>query len=351
MAKKNKKGHAGLIIFILILVLAIGGGAGFYFYQRQQPRKAVEQFLDSMQNMDFTTMESMIQSSDLSALDNADIRNTAYTDFFSEINKKMTYKITKNRFDIQNGTASVTAHITYIDGTNIYKATITEFLRQIVSNAYAGNHLSEDETQETLASILNEQAKKVEKDEFSEADITYPLIKTNSGWKIVSLDDETVKIMSANFKSVEDEINNSLNNTDSEDSSASSAPEASADDTLNLTTDKFTIKYTKHVITKDFAGNPCIMVYYDYTNNESTASSAMVDVSLKAYQHGEACEAAIPENNDDAIDHFTAEIQPGQTVNVCQAFTLTDESDVTVQAQEAFSFDEDAVAKQILKVK
>ena len=351
MAKKNKKGHAGLIIFILILVLAIGGGAGFYFYQRQQPRKAVEQFLDSMQNMDFTTMESMIQSSDLSALDNADIRNTAYTDFFSEINKKMTYKITKNRFDIQNGTASVTAHITYIDGTNIYKATITEFLRQIVSNAYAGNQLSEDETQETLASILNEQAKKVEKDEFSEADITYPLIKTNSGWKIVSLDDETVKIMSANFKSVEDEINNSLNNTDSEDSSASSAPEASADDTLNLTTDKFTIKYTKHTITKDFAGNPCIMVYYDYTNNESTASSAMVDVSLKAYQHGEACEAAIPENNDDAIDHFTAEIQPGQTVNVCQAFTLTDESDVTVQAQEAFSFDEDAVAKQILKVK
>ena len=159
--------------------------------------------------------------------------------------------------------------------------------------------------------------------------------------------------MSANFKSVEEEINNSLNNMDSEDSSGSSsnASEASADDTLNLTTEKFTIKYTKHTITKDFAGNPCIMVYYDYTNNSSSASSAMVDVSLKAYQHGESCEAAIPENNDDAIDHFTAEIQPGQTVNVCQAFTLTDESDVTVQAQEAFSFDEDANARQILKVK
>ena len=95
---------------------------------------------------------------------------------------------------------------------------------------------------------------------------------------------------------------------DNEDSSGSSsnAPEASADDTLNLTTEKFTIKYTKHTITKDFAGNPCIMVYYDYTNNSSSASSAMVDVSLKAYQHGESCEAAIPENNDDAINHFTA---------------------------------------------
>ena len=335
MTKGNKKGHAGLIIFILILVLVIGGGTGFYFYQRQQPRKAVENFLDSMKKMDFNTMESMIQSDDLTALDNADIRDAAYTDFFSEINKKMTYKITRNRFDIQNGTASVTAHITYIDGTNIYKATITEFLRQIVSNAYAGNQLTEEETQAKLASILNEQAKKVEKDVFSETDITYPVIKTDSGWKIVSLDDETVKIMSANFKSVEEEINNSLNNMDNEDSSGSSsnAPEASADDTLNLTTEKFTIKYTKHTITKDFAGNPCIMVYYDYTNNSSSASSAMVDVSLKAYQHGESCEAAIPENNDDAIDHFTAEIQPGQTVNVCQAFTLTDESDVTIQAQ------------------
>lgn len=350
MSKKNKKSHAGLIVILVILALAVAGGTAFYLYQRQQPKKTAEQFLDSMQKMDFTTMESLLQSSDLSALDNADIRNAAYTDFFTAINQKMTYKITGNRFDIQNGTASVTAHITYVDGTNIYKETITEFLRQIVASAYSGAQLSEEETQEKLASILNEKAKSSEKDEFSEADIIYPLIKTNEGWKIVSLDDATVKIMSANFKSVEDEINNSLNNMDN-DSSSSSSPEATESDTLNLTTDKFTIKYKKHTITKDFAGNPCIMIYYDYTNHSSSASSAMVDVNLKAYQHGEVCDAAIPENNDDAIDHYTAEIQPEQTVTVCQAFTLTDESDVTVQVQEAFSFDEDATASQILKVK
>ena len=350
MSKKNKKSHAGLIVILVILVLAVAGGTAFYLYQRQQPKKTAEQFLDSMQKMDFTTMESLLQSSDLSALDNADIRNAAYTDFFTAINQKMTYKITGNRFDIQNGTASVTAHITYVDGTNIYKETITEFLRQIVASAYSGAQLSEEETQEKLASILNEKAKSSEKDEFSEADIIYPLIKTNEGWKIVSLDDATVKIMSANFKSVEDEINNSLNNMDN-DSSSSSSPEATESDTLNLTTDKFTIKYKKHTITKDFAGNPCIMIYYDYTNHSTSASSAMVDVNLKAYQHGEVCDAAIPENNDDAIDHYTAEIQPEQTVTVCQAFTLTDESDVTVQVQEAFSFDEDATASQILKVK
>ena len=61
MSKNTKKSHIGLIIFIIILVLAIAGGAGFYFYQRQQPRKAAEKFLSSMQKMDFNTMESMLQ--------------------------------------------------------------------------------------------------------------------------------------------------------------------------------------------------------------------------------------------------------------------------------------------------
>ena len=111
MTKGNKKGHAGLIIFILILVLVIGGGTGFYFYQRQQPRKAVENFLDSMKKMDFNAMESMIQSSDLTALDNADIRDAAYTDFFSEINKKMTYKITRKQIRTSRMVQLLSQHI------------------------------------------------------------------------------------------------------------------------------------------------------------------------------------------------------------------------------------------------
>ena len=63
MSKKNKKSHAGLIVILVILVLAVAGGTAFYLYQRQQPKKTAEQFLDSMQKMDFTTMESLLQSS------------------------------------------------------------------------------------------------------------------------------------------------------------------------------------------------------------------------------------------------------------------------------------------------
>ena len=355
--EKKKKKHTGLIILIVIIVIAVylGCCTGYYLYQRKQPAQTVEHFLDSVKKMDFDTMESLLQSNDLSALDNTVVNDEIYFDFFKKINEKMTYKIIKNNFSPQSGTASVTAHITYIDGTPIYKAAVSEFLRQMVSNAFSEESPSTESdnaevTHKKLASILYKAANENKSDKFSETDITYPLIKTDSGWKIVSLDEATVRIMSADCLNMEDEINNSIDG-ESDTASTSDSDTDQENQILDLETDNFSIKYTKHSVTKDFAGNPCIMVYYDYTNKSSSPSSAMVDVNLSAYQHGDSCEAAIPEKNDDAIDRFTAEIKPGQTVNVCQAFTLTDESDVTIQAQESFSFSGNESVSQVLKVK
>lgn len=348
--KKKKKGRAGLFIILLLVILAVGGVGAYYFMARQQPQKAVETFLSNMQAMNFEGMSALLQSNDLSALDDADIRDDAYMEFFKGINQKMTYKISKNQFNIQNGTANITVRIKYIDGSDIYKETISEFLRQIVSTAFSGKELTEEETQQKLAAILQEKASTVE-DKFMEADITYPVIKTNEGWKIVSLDDETVKIMSANFKNVQDEINNELIGMDEGAVQETEPPSAAEGDSIDITNEKFTIHYTKHTISKDFGGSPCLLVYYDYTNNSTAASSAMVDVNLQAYQNGTALSAAIPETNEEAIDMFMEEIEPGRTVNVCQAFSLNDESDVTLQAGEAFSFGGGSTSSQILKVK
>lgn len=348
--KKKKKGRAGFILFLLIVILAAAGAGGYYFWARMQPEKTVEAFLNDMQKMNFDGMSVQLQSNDLSALDDADIRDEAYTEFFQGINQKMTYKITKNIFNIQNGTASITARIRYIDGSDIYKETITEFLRQIVSTAFSGEQMTEEETQQKLAGILKEKAGTVE-DKFMEADVTYPVIKTNKGWKIVSLDDETVKIMSANFKNVQDEINNELVGLEENTETAEKDSRTSSSNSIDMTNEKFTIHYTKHTISIDFAGSPCLLVYYDYTNNSTSSSSAMVDVNMQAYQNGETLSAAIPASNEDAIDMYMSEIDPGKTVNVCQAFTLNDESDVTLQAGEAFTFGGGTTTTQILKVK
>lgn len=351
--KKKKKSKAGRILLFLILILVIAAGVGYYFYERSQPAKELDKYLTGIQSLDFGTMESMLQSADLSALDNADVRNTTYESFFKSINAKMTWNITKTRFSFQDGTAEVTARIRYVDGSDIYRETVTEFLRQIVSSAFSGESLTEQETQDKLASILNEKATSLE-DKFSETDIVYPMIKVNGQWKVAALDEETVKIMSANFKSVEDEISQTLAADSSEESTAASdsatqAPAAS-DGTIDLSNERFTIHYTRNVVSTDFGGEPCLLVYYDYTNNGQSASSAMVDVNLTAYQNGASLEAAIPASSDDAIDAFMKEIQPGETVNVCQAFSLKDMSAVTLQATDTFGLDTGITATQTLNL-
>ena len=345
--KPKKKHRAGLIIFLIVLIAAIAAFVAYYFVQKQKPEKTVEQFLSCAQKMNFDKMKELLQSNDLSALDNADIRNENYVEFFKSINEKMTFEITGNKFDFQNGTAQITAHITHIDGSNIYKEAISEFIRQTFSSAFSGETLSEDENQQRLASLLTEKEQSVE-NTFTATDITYPVILAGDQWKIVSLDDETVQVMSANFKNMEDEINNTLVDLETGDTSA--APEASADSTLHLTTERFTIRYTQYRIAKDFSGNPCLLLYYDYTNNSTSASSAMVDVNILAYQDGVTLDAAIPEDNEDAIDRFMSEIQPGETANVCQAFALNSTSDVTLEATEAFALGGGQVSSQTVKV-
>lgn len=347
---KKKKKKTGLIIFLIILILAIAGAAAYYFMERQKPISTARNYLEDVQAMNFDSMKELLQSNDMSALDNADITNAAYTNFFKSINQKMSFEIKKTKFSIQNGTATVTAHIKYIDGSDIYKETISEFLKQIVSTAFAGNTMTEEETQQKLASLLEEKSGSVE-DKFTEVDVDYPLIETNGKWKIVSLDAETVKIMSANFTNVQDEINQSLSEIEGSDSGNLDAQDAQdAGSTIDMSNDKFSIHYTKCRVTNDYAGNSCILIYYDYTNNGSSPSSAMVDVNLQATQNGQTLEAAILAEDDTAVDQFMTEVNPGQTVNVCQAFTLKDQSDVTIQAGEAFTIGGGTVTSQILKV-
>ena len=159
---KKKKKKAGLIVFLIILVLAVAGAAAYYFMERQKPISTTKNYLENVQALNFDGMKDLLQSNDMSALDNADITSTAYTNFFNTINQKMTFEIKKTKFNIQNGTATVTAHIKYIDGADIYKETITEFLKQIVSTAFAGETMTEEETQQKLASLLEEKSGSVE---------------------------------------------------------------------------------------------------------------------------------------------------------------------------------------------
>ncbi len=359
--RRKKKSKKPLIIcLVILLIAAVAGGVAWYLNERHKPVEATEKFLTGMQNMDFTTMENLLQSHDLSALDDADIRDSAYTDFFTTVNKKMTYKITKNKFDIQNGTAKVTVHMKYIDGTNIYAATIQEYTRKVAVAAYAGKTMTQDDIQEMLASLLTENASTAD-EKYSDIDITYPLIKIGDEWKIVSLDDTTVKVMCANFKNVKDEISSQLNDDSSDSSSDASTDSTEPSDTsdsaqtagssIDITTDKFSVRFKQFAVSKDYGGNPCLMIYYDYTNSGDSQSSSFVDFTLQASQNGESLEGTYPEANDTAVDNYMNTIDPGKTVTVCQVFLLKDTtSDVTLQGKETLNVSGGQTTSQVLKL-
>lgn len=359
--RRKKKSKKPLIIcLVILLIAAVAGGVAWYLNERHKPVEATEKFLTGMQNMDFTTMENLLQSHDLSALDDADIRDSAYTDFFTTVNKKMTYKITKNKFDIQNGTAKVTVHMKYIDGTNIYAATIQEYTRKVAVAAYAGKTMTQDDIQEMLASLLTENASTAD-EKYSDIDITYPLIKIGDEWKIVSLDDTTVKVMCANFKNVKDEISSQLNDDSSDSSSDASADSTEPSDTsdsaqtagssIDITSDKFSVRFKQFAVSKDYGGHPCLMIYYDYTNSGDSQSSAFVDFTLQASQNGESLEGTYPEANDTAVDNYMNTIDPGKTVTVCQVFLLKDTtSDVTLQGKETLNVSGGQTTSQVLKL-
>ena len=350
-AGKPRRRIAPMIILplvILVILAAIASVCLWYLSQRSQVKESLEDYLGYVKEMDFDRMESMIQSNDFSALENADITNEVFHDFFRTLNQDMTYTVNRIKLDISNNTARGVGHIRYVDGTEIYKETISEFLKKMVSNSFGGKDLTEQETQQKLADMLIEKAASADL-VYAEADILYPMVKVDGVWKVVSLDDETVRIMSANFKNVQDEIDRTING---ETASAEEGPMAYVPEngqSLDLTTDQFSIRYNKHVLARDFAGEPCLLLYYDYTNNSTDVSSAMVDVQISAYQHGKKCAAAIPESLDSALDQYIKEVKPGETVLVCQAFELADDTDVTVQAEEAFRLSNDTVHTLVLK--
>ena len=309
----------------------------------------------------------------MSALDNADITSDAYSSFFKKINEKMTYKIGKTNFHIQNGTASVTVHINYIDGADMqtkvsgYLNVLFDqdpssiggqlpdegfyyILKQIVSTAFSGTTLTEEETQQKLASLLEEKSGSVE-DKFTSIDITYPLIEADGKWKIVSLDADTVKVMSANFTNVQDEINQSLAEMNNSENAGVEATVTPAETTsIDMDNDHFTLRLKEFRVTQAIDDSDCLLLYCDYTNNSSSSSSALVDVQLSAKQNGEKLSPAVPKEDEPAIDNYIAEVEPGSTVTVCYAFSLNDKSDVTLEASEAFAFGGGNVTSQTIKL-
>lgn len=100
-------------------------------------------------------------------------------------------------------------------------------------------------------------------------------------------------------------------------------------------------------VTTDYSGDPAIVVEFTFTNNSDEATSFAVACYAKAFQNGVQLDSAYVTDVD---SNYTTELKPGASVTVRRAYSLSDESDVTVEVEEFLSLDDTILAEATFSV-
>jgi hypothetical protein len=115
------------------------------------------------------------------------------------------------------------------------------------------------------------------------------------------------------------------------------------------TTGEYDVTIEGATFAKDYAGEPAIVVSYEFTNNSDEAANFMTAIHDQAFQSGVELESAIVEDVDTALS--MSDIKPGTTVTIQEAYALRDESTVSVEVRELFSFSEAVLTSEEFSVK
>ena len=296
-------------------------------------------------------MESLLEEQDLTALEDADLSNPAYHDFFTDVNERMTFAITRIDFGLTRSDAKVTARIHHVDGAELYEKVLNDFLLDIVSNAFSGETFAQEETEGKLASLLADTYAMLPL-RYTDTEISYPMVKTEEGWKVAALDEITVKVMSANFKSIQEEIQNLLTggnqtrSAEGEEGSDKSVINLTPTDVIHISTQEYEVSFDRFAISQDLSGKNCLLYYYTYKNLSAEPSSAINDLTLKVFQDGKELSPGNPNDNEPALGNYYKQVEPGQTLTICEAFSLPEVSNVSVQVTDSYGDS----ATQVLRI-
>lgn len=102
--------------------------------------------------------------------------------------------------------------------------------------------------------------------------------------------------------------------------------------------------------TKDYDGKPVVIVKYNFTNNSDEPTSFWTAFDDSVYQDGIGLNEAyfLDESEDYLEDNQMKEIKTGASLEVEVAYELNDTTtDIDVEVEELFSFDDDVVKKTL----
>lgn len=130
----------------------------------------------------------------------------------------------------------------------------------------------------------------------------------------------------------------------------SRAPSPMDDDIIDVDINGCHVTYEGHEVVQNMAGDLCVAVYYQFTNNTSENQEFDLTVSDKAFQNGVELEQSVFHVNDES-KLSGMEILPMVSITVCSGFVLRDESDVELQIFPWISYDSAPSDAMLLSVK
>lgn len=124
-----------------------------------------------------------------------------------------------------------------------------------------------------------------------------------------------------------------------------------AADGINVSTSDFSVEYWKHELSNDQSGNPCLLFYYIYTNNrKDVTANALSDVKLTAFQNNNECSEVTLASQPEEVANMTVNTEYNESITVCQVFSLSDTSDVTISVADVLASDSSTLGTQVFSL-
>lgn len=122
------------------------------------------------------------------------------------------------------------------------------------------------------------------------------------------------------------------------------------DDIIDVDISKCHVKYLRHELVENMAGEKCAAVYYEFTNNDADNKAFMYVVNDKAFQDGVELKSSLFHVSDESHDK-SAEIKTGVTITVCSAFELRDETtDIELEIEPWVNLSDSLSDKMVLSI-
>lgn len=302
---------------------------------RASAKSVVEDAIQAFQSADVETMQQYWGDTDLTSSEDS-LEEDVYTQQLLELlSTGLTYQITDSTEDVKAGTATVTVEFTNIDMSVVFSEWVGEIFSQALGYAFlpADQQPSEEELNDLSMEIFREVLEDHTDDKVTNT-VDIPLSLVENKWKIDPSDaviDAMTGGMMTSLSSL-DETFNEMGTAETPAEPVRTNPAVLGD---------YTVEIQSATITQDYAGDPAIVIAYSWTNNSSETTSPLFSVSTSVFQDGVGLDSALI-TDDSVYDSrmHTADVRPGTTIEVQEAFSLYNmTSPIEVEITEAFAWD------------